>query len=324
MSGELRLGFIGSGEFSVLHAEAVARSEGAILNGIWNRTRDKAVKRAEQFGCRVFDTPEELVTSPDIDAVFVLTNLETHVKYVKLALDAGKHVFVEKPVANSSEEIHSLMEISVEKGLYCVPGHNMIHEAGIKRIKDLIHSGRVGKLVSIYVMYNMFHSEEIASRYPGVIRQIFTHNLYTLLYLGGIPEKVSAFKTILHYDNYNQEDLAEANIKLKKGALAHISASFAADDLSSDPWTFLIKVIGTKGSARYSYQDWVESGKDAYHTHTYTAYQDTVNNEVQYFINLCRNGGEPLSSMMDAFIAQRTMEAIEESIENEKVVTVDF
>ncbi|MBC8452519.1 MAG: Gfo/Idh/MocA family oxidoreductase, partial [Spirochaetes bacterium] len=255
-----------------------------------------------------------------MDAVFILTNLETHVYFAKMAINAGKHVFIEKPVATKTAEIIELQKLAEKHNVQCVPGHNMIHESGIKRIKTMITAGKLGTIVSLHVMYNMFHPEEIASRYPGIIRQIFTHNLYTLIYLGGKPKKVSAFKTRLHYEEFDQEDFAQANLLMESGALAHISASFAADDLSADPWIFIIKVIGTKGSARYSYQDWVEAAKDAFHTRTYTAYQSTVNNEVQYFIDVCTKGILPLSTMEDATLAQRTMEAIEESIEKEKVV----
>ncbi|PKP61501.1 oxidoreductase [Candidatus Atribacteria bacterium HGW-Atribacteria-1] len=324
MDNSIRVGFIGAGEFSVFHANAIKQSCGGRLVGLWNRTKERRYKRAKEYGCRVFPSPEELVNNPEIDAVFVLTNLETHPKYVKMALNAGKNVFVEKPVALKSEDLIEIDDLAKEKALICMPGHNMIYEDGINRIKNMVDTKKIGRVVSIYVIYNMFHPEELASRYPGVIRQIFTHNLYTLLYLGGIPEKVSAFKETLHYKEYDKEDLALANIKMQSGALGHIAASFAADDSSSDPWTFLIKVIGTEGSARYTYQDWVEASRDAYHTHTYIAYQGSVNNEVQHFINICQFGGDPLSTINDAFIAQRTLEAIEASIEKEQVVYIDL
>jgi predicted dehydrogenase len=316
----LGIGFIGAGEFSVLHAEAIKKSYGAHLVGLWNRNEERRRKRVKEFGCKSFATPEQLIASPEVDAVFVLTNLDTHVEYAELSIKAGKHVFIEKPVATKTSEVQYLQQLASKYNVQCVPGHNMIHEESIKRIKKMIHDGKLGEIFSIHVMYNMFHPEEIAARYPGIIRQIFTHNLYSLIYLGGKPVKVSAFKAKLHYEQLEQEDIAQANIIMESGALAHISASFAADDLSTDPWTFIIKVIGSKGSARYSYQDWVEAAKDSFHTRTYTAYQDTVINEVQYFVDVCVKGIPALSTMNDAVLAQKCMEAIEESIIQEKVI----
>ncbi len=324
MKKQLNIGFIGAGDVSLNHFKALEEGNGGKLIGLWNRSEERKLQRAKEFGCIPFNSPEELIGHPDVDVIFILTNLETHFQYAKMALEAGKNVFIEKPVGVNTIEIEEIINLAHKKNLICFPGHNMIYEDGIKRIKKLIIEERLGKVVSIYVLYNLFHSEELASRFPGVIRQIFTHNLYTLIYLGGLPDKVSAFKQMLHYKNLDKEDIAIANLKMKSGALAHICASFAADDLSSDPWTFNIKVIGTNGSARYTYQDWVESGKDQYHTKTYTAYQGTITNEVQCFLDICRYGGEPLSSMQDAVYAQKTLESIEMSIEKEKVIDVSL
>src|SRR5437763_296764 len=97
----LGVGFIGAGDISILHARPVAKVPGAKLVGLWNRSQDRAVQRATDFGCKTYPTPEALVADPELDAVFVLTNLETHLDYTKLALNAGKHVLVEKPVGVS-------------------------------------------------------------------------------------------------------------------------------------------------------------------------------------------------------------------------------
>src|SRR5437667_108235 len=82
-------------------AAAVKKCPGAKLVGLWNRSQDRAKQRAGEFGCKNYATPEELVKDPAIQAVFVLTNLESHLEYTKLALDHGKHVLVEKPVGVS-------------------------------------------------------------------------------------------------------------------------------------------------------------------------------------------------------------------------------
>lgn len=318
------IGIIGAGAFSVLHAEAIRQCKGAVLHGLWNRSDNNKLEKAKLFGCKAYSTAEELVNDPMIDIVLVLTNLESHVQYAKLAINAGKHCFIEKPVALHANEVLEIQELAKKKGVVCVPGHNMIHEEGIMRIKDMISSGRLGKVISIYVLYNMLHTEEIAARYPGVVRQIFTHNLYTLFYLGGLPVEVSAMKTMLHYEKLTQEDFAIANLKMKSGALGHISANFAADDMSSDPWTFLVKVIGTNGSARYTYQDWVELGHDNFHTYTYSAYQGSVNNQTRHLIETIRDGVEPISGLTEAYHAQLTLEAIEKSIEEKRHVSLEL
>jgi predicted dehydrogenase len=318
-SKTLKIGFIGAGEISQLHHNAIEKISNAQLVGLWTIDKDQGHNRSRQYGCQNYASPEEMLKNPDIDAVMVLTNLETHLKFTKMALDAGKHVLVEKPVAASVPDIEEMKRISQRNGLLCVPGHNMIHEDSLKRAHDLIRNGDIGKIVSCYVMYNILHSEERASTLPGVIRHILTHNIYTMLYLVGQPKRVTALKSRLHYENIEQEDLAMALIELENGGIAHLCASFAADDFSADPWTFMVKVIGTAGTTRYTYQDWVEIKKGFSHSHTYTAYQETITNEDRHFVDICLSGGLPLSSLDDAIVAQKVVDACEKSI-LEKVI----
>ena len=216
-SDTIGVGFIGAGDISILHARAVQRCPGAKLVGLWNRSQDRAQQRAKEFGCKNYESPEALVKDPAVQAVFVLTNLETHLEYTKLALNAGKHVLVEKPVGVSVAEIEEMRRLAEAKKLVCMPGHNYIYEAGMARSKELIDGGDLGRLVSCYAMYNIHHPEEVAKRYPGVVRQILTHNSYILLYLMGRPKRLCAVKACLHYKEYTEEDIAMVQLEMENG-----------------------------------------------------------------------------------------------------------
>jgi len=317
----LGVGFVGAGDISVLHARAVARCPGARLVGLWNRGQDRARQRAAEFGCKNYASPEELVRDPAVDAVFVLTNLETHLEYTRLALEAGKHVLVEKPVGVTVGEIEQMKAAAAQRNLVCMPGHNYVYEAGMVRTRELVEAGDLGRIVSAYVMYNIHHPEEVAKRYPGVVRQILTHHSYILLYLVGKPVELCAMKATLHYQEYPEEDIAMVQMRLAGGALAHFCASFAADDHAADPWTVMVKVIGTGGSTRYSYRDHVEIKPGLVHSQTYTAYQGSITNEVRHFLVDClRHGARPLSTLDAAITAQKMIEAAEESVRNRSVV----
>lgn len=175
--------------------------------------------------------------------------------------------------------------------------------------------GKLGKLASLYIMYNIQHPEEVAARFPGVIRQIMTHHAYIALHLAGRPSVVSAMKSVIHYESITQEDLAMATLRMKDDTLVHLSASFAADDHAGDPWTMMVKMIGTKGATRFSYRDWVENTPGVVHSQTYSAYPYSIYDADQYFLNECiRNGRVPLSTLGDAIEAQKMIEAMERSI----------
>lgn len=310
----IKIGFIGAGDIADVHAEAIQSLAGAKLVGLWNRTSEKGVLKAKKFGCKTYESVETLLNDSEINTVFILTNMETHCEYTIMAAEAGKHILVEKPAASTIEELERMQKAVLDAGVQCMPVHNYIYEDGIRRTKSMITNGKLGTITQFYMMYNIHHSDEIRARYPGVIRQILTHHSYTMLYLAGSPATVSCMKFTVDDTLAPQENVAMATIKMKNGTLSHLCASFANDDHSGDPWTCIIKVIGTKGSTRYSYRDWVINERNGAHSQTYQCYQESIKNTTTHFINnVIRLGEAPLSSLEDSIVCQHIIEACEQS-----------
>ena len=319
----IKVGFIGAGDISLLHEEGVNLSKNAELVGIWNRTVERAEEKARLFNCRVFNNPEELIQA--VDVVYVLTNMETHYQYARMAIEKSRHVLVEKPTAVTIEEIKDLKSLAEKYSVHVAPVHNYIYEPSVTRAKDLIDSGKIGDLVSLYVLYNIHHPEKVASRYPGVIRQILTHHAYCTLYLVGKPDKVSCMKATINDGSVPQENIAMVTMKMKNNALSHLCASFASDDHAGDPWTFMIKVIGTKGATRYSYRDWVENTPAVVHSQTYSAYPYTIRETGKYFLeNVIGLGEKPLSSLDDAITCMKMIEACELSVAEDRHIQIAY
>jgi len=321
---QINIGFIGAGDISILHAQSIHECPEAQLVGLWNITPELAQEKSKRYDCKIYESAEALVADPNIDAVFVLTNLETHHYYTLMALQAGKHVYVEKPVGATISELKEMQRTADANNLICMPGHNYIYEPGLFRSKKMLESGRLGKLSALYIMYNIHHPEEVASRYPGVIRHIMTHHAYIHLYLAGMPQALTAMKSVIDYQDFQEENLAMVTLQHKGGALCHYTASFATDDHSSDPWTMMVKIIGTEGATRYSYRDWVENKPGEVHSHTFSAYQETITQAGQYFMEECiAKGRQPLSSMQDAIDAQKIIEGIEMAIREGKTTVIN-
>ncbi len=316
MMNTIKIGLLGAGDIANLHVEAINNLPGAELVGLWNRTTEKGEAKAKIFGCKTYKSAEALLNATEIDAVFILTNMETHCEYTVKAAQAGKHILVEKPAASNIDELKQMQKAIHLAGVKCMPVHNYIYEDGIKRAKSMIQSGKLGAITQFYMMYNIHHADKIRARYPGVIRQILTHHSYTMLYLAGQPETVSCMKLTVDDTLAPQENVAMANIQMKNGTLSHLCASFANDDHAGDPWTCIIKVIGTKGSARYSYRDWVINDRNGAHSQTYQCYPESIKNTTTHFINnVIRNNEVPLSTIEDAITCQRVIEACELSEE---------
>ena len=127
---------------------------------------------------------------------------------------------------------------------------------------------------------------------------------------------LSAMKSVFSYETYTEDDLAMVTLRLANGGMAHLGASFATDDHATDAWSFYVKVLGTKGSTRFAYNDWVENAKAVVHSHTYSAYHFHIENEVRFFVDECiRKGATPPSTIDDAITCLQITEAIEHSIE---------
>lgn len=320
---KIGVGVIGAGDISILHVSALKNITGVELVGIYDNDPDRANQKSRQYDCQAFDSVQDLFSHPRVNAVFVLTPLDTHKEYAIKSLKSGKHTFIEKPVGVSVKEIEQIKSVAETTNLVCMPGHNYIYEPGILRAKDLISQGKLGQIVSVYVLYNIAHPEGVAARYPGVIRQILTHHSYIMLYLAGKPESLVAMKSVVHYQELTREDLSMVTLRLENGGLAHFCASFAADDHAGDPWTMMIKVIGTQGATRFSYRDWVENTPAEVHSQTYSAYPYGIRNIDEFFIDQCiRKGETPLSTLDDAITAQKIVEGIEASIKQKAEIEI--
>src|SRR5262249_32022050 len=100
--------------------------------------RYPAVRRTTSFA--------EGLDDPEIDAVAIATPVSTHYALAGAALDAGKHVFVEKPLAASSAEGHDLVTRAERRGLVLMPGHTFLYSPPVNMIRELIATGELGEI----------------------------------------------------------------------------------------------------------------------------------------------------------------------------------
>lgn len=89
---------------------------------------------------------QALLAKPDLDAVAIATSLRFHFQMAKASLLAGKHTFIEKPLAASAAECEELIQIAKEKGLVLMVGHTFLYSAPVRKIKDIIDKGDIGDI----------------------------------------------------------------------------------------------------------------------------------------------------------------------------------
>jgi predicted dehydrogenase len=311
MKSKVGVAFVGAGIVAEMHGRGVSASTSARFVGVYDPDADKAAVLARRFGGRHYASLKELLADPDVRGVHILTPLEQHVSTAIEAMRAGKDVLVEKPVAASREDIRALQKVAREQGRVCMPAHNYIYVPSLRRAKRLIESGKLGQIASLWVLYNIFHTEEIASIYGGVLRAVCTHHAYSLLYLLGRPKRVSCMTSRVHYERLTSEDQAMITCEMENGAIANLWCSFAANDPTNDPWTVIYKVLGTRGGLNYSWNEaqFLDDGGPAWGL---PCYEEGFIEEIDFFINECILAGKaPLSTLDDAVDALAMLEAAE-------------
>ncbi|MGH9402360.1 MAG: Gfo/Idh/MocA family protein [Terriglobia bacterium] len=322
---KIGVAFAGAGIVAEMHGRAIAANLNARLVGVYDPEANRAKAVAKKFGAKAFGSIEEALDSPQVSAVHVLTPPEHHMEVALKSLKAGKHVLVEKPVAWRIADIKRLRTAAKRANRACMPAHNYIYNPSLQRAKRLIDENRLGQIASLWVLYNIYHSEEVASRYGGVLRAVCVHHAYSLLYLLGRPRRLMATASKVHYRRLVCEDQVMIVCEMPNGAIANLWCSFAAKDLTSDPWLVVYKILGTEGSVNYTWNE-AQFQDDRGPGWGLPCYEDGFRNEVDHFINRCVLEGEPpLSTLTEAIDALRIIEAAERSCRHHTgMETIDY
>jgi len=322
---EIGVAFIGAGVVAEMHGRGLAATPGTRLIGVYDPATSQAKKIAGKFGGRVFNNFDELLGDESIEAVHVLTPVPSHVPIALQALQAGKHVLVEKPVATTTQEIRQLQAAARKYQRVCMPAHNYIYVPSLHRAKRLIANRKLGQVAALWILYNILHPEQIVAQYGrNVLHAVCIHHAYSLLYLLGRPAKVSAATSCARQWKFKFDDQAAITCEMPGGAMAHLWCSLAVNDPTNDPWTVLYKVLGTNGGLTYSWNEaqFEDAGGPAWGL---PCYEDGFRGEIDFFINhAIRQGEEPLSTLADAADALQIIQAAELSARTGKKQVVTY
>jgi predicted dehydrogenase len=296
----MRVAFAGSGMVSELHHRALSGIPTLELAGLFDIDPAVSERRAAQWGVRAYPTLDALLDDGSVDAVLVLTDQAHHVPVATRAVEAGKHVLVEKPVSSDPAEIRRLVELAKARGVVAMPGHNYCHVPEFARAVRLVRGGELGRVRSVFVVYAIAHPEEIAGPYGGVMGAVMVHHSYLVLALLGAPDRVHAGMSETAWADHDGEDQAWMTWSYDDGAVAHLSASFAVGDDSVDPWTTVVKVLGTEGSAAVSFRSSYVRRAIGTLSFGIPVYEESYQEELRAFAVAIEHGTPPVSTMNDA------------------------
>jgi len=173
---------------------------------------------------RMTQNYESVLADEEIDAVAIATPVSTHYALAAAALDAGKHVFVEKPMAGSSEDAEDLIDRAQSRGLTLMPGHTFLYSPPVTMVRDLIQSGELGEIYFISTSrVNLgLHQPDVS-----VIWDLGPHDFSILQHwLGESPNRVSAQARSCVVPG--TPDVAFVTLEFPRGTLAHVELSWLA------------------------------------------------------------------------------------------------
>jgi predicted dehydrogenase len=292
-------------------------------------TRPEAgAKATSRFPTVRFTTSyDEVLADPEVEAVLIVTPISTHHTLSMMALKAGKHVFVEKPMATSVAECDEMAAAADERGLVLMVGHTFVFSPPVRAVKRLIDSGELG---DIYFVTSSRVNLGLHQSDVSVIWDLVPHDASILHYwLGEAPSAVSAIGRSCI--NNGISDVAFLNLRYPSGVVAELQVS----------WLSPVKlrrtmVVGSRKMLVYDDTENVEKvkifdhGVDFRDPQTFGEFQlsyrtgDIVSPKIEgseplfveasHFVECVQNGARPITDAVAGRAVVAVLEAAEKSV----------
>ena len=250
----VRVGCLGMGWWSDVLADAITRSHTISIVSCYTRSEQKRQAFAAKYGCQAAPSYEAMLEDDSLEAVINTTPNDVHLETTRAAAVAGKHVFLDKPIANTIADARGLTEACRSAGVILALGYQRRRESHVRWIRQQIDAGEFGNLVNAEanISRDRLGKVDLTSwRYTaagmpgGVMLQIGIHYTDVLTYLMGPIKAVSGrlAQLVLPGDN---PDVASMVLEHESGALSTLNASYA-----SASEYYLLNIYGKEASAYY-------------------------------------------------------------------------
>jgi predicted dehydrogenase len=297
-SEPLRVASLGMGWWSDVLADAIKRSGKLKIVACYSRSEPKRDAFAAKYGCRAYAGYEAILADKDVEAIINTTPNGVHLETTRAAADSGKHVFLDKPIANTVSDGRKITEICRQAGVVLALGYQRRRESQFRWIKRQIDDGVFGKLVNAEANISRDRLGKIdldswryqAAGMPGgVMLQIGIHYTDVLEYLIGPVKAVSGqfARLVLPGDN---PDVASLVLEHANGALSTLNASYA-----SASEYYLMNIYGKEATSYYDTHGGLRMLKRGEERPVAVPFasKDTLAEELEEFAAAVRGGDSP-------------------------------
>lgn len=323
---------VGAGNIAQsVHLPILTSMPGVKVLALCDRQVAKARILAEKYGIpHAFRTAEEALSIPGVDAVFVTTSTDAHATVAKLAIAAGKHVFVERPAARTLQETVDVQSLAREHGVNVMIGMNHRFRPDVVNMKNAVDRGEIGSV--FYVKAGWVKQRSTDARWianadmsgGGVLIDLGITVIDMIMHVLDFGRVRSVTGTSFHQATKTVEDGVVAMLHFENGAVATVETSWSiirAEDL------YYCNVFGKKGSAYINpYRlvrrtgNSIQSSTSPQRKSQLEIYMKSYESELKHFINAVKGVVPMVSTIDDAIERMRIVEAIYASAEQQKEI----
>lgn len=331
----IRVAIAGCGGIAALrHIPAIKRLDNAEITAYYDKLPERAEAYAKTYGGRFYSTYKELLENSDIDAVIICTAARSHCELSVRALEAGKHVLCEKPMAVTAKDAMTMIEAAERARVKLMISHNQRRYEPHRKARELIAAGEIGRLITFRTFLGIkgpeyssasrqnhgYFSRELSGR--GVMADVGSHRIDLMRYItGGEYKRVFSFTPTLEKKKQDGipidvDDNAFTIVEMDHGVVGVIITSWTSMS-GNDRMSFF---YGTEGVITLYGADYpvVLEKKDGTRIH-FDAEENPPQSETlltdidQLFIQCIENDSEPLITGKDGLAVIRVLDAMEKS-----------
>src|SRR5215467_11408283 len=335
MHAPVKLAIVGLGRWAKVLSRAARGSRELEIAAAYSRTPDKRAAFEAEFGVPCAPDLETLLSDSSIRGVVLTVPNEQHRPLAERVVAAGKHVYTEKPIANTLEDGLRIAALEARHGVTVTVGHSARLMAGIRAIRARIDSGELGRVAFIEANFSNERALELTPKVwrwysdkapGGPLSQLAIHQFDVLRYLGGEITEVSQMSSKLSPVGAEVDDQSMTLARFADGKLGYVGSCWTS------PGVFAVRVFGSKGLMHYEidFGTWdtpdrlhltstlyIQRGKDGYgkREELKVPESDMFRAELEMFAESCVSGRSNLLNARNGNIAVAVVYAALKSID---------
>jgi UDP-N-acetylglucosamine 3-dehydrogenase len=309
----VRVAVIGGGAMGQHHIRIYSEMKDVELVGICDTDRSRAESLAKKYNTAPYFDHKELLKQ-ELDAVSVVVPTTLHTKIALDAIESGTQLLVEKPIADTLENADAMISAAHDAKVKLMVGHIERFNPAVLKLKEIIDSGMLGKIVSI-------SSRRVGPFNPrirdvGIIMDLGVHDIDVISYL--YSKKINEVYTIAGNDIHTFEDHASILLRCENNLSGMVETNWLTPHKIRN-----LTAIGLKGVAYLDYiKQTVELHDEMWIRTAKVETKEPLKNELEYFIRAATNGGEIISNGETSRHALQVVMAAIESYQKRKLVEI--